>query len=274
MPREGYIALWRKSLDSSVFQHEGLWKLWCLCLMKANHKKCWLPIEGILKPIQLLPGQFITGRFSLHKEYYKRKRKNQKTPLTLWRWMQTLEKLGNLNIKTNNKYSIITIINWDSYQNHKKPNEHLNEQQMNNRRTTDEQQMNTNNNDNNEKNDNKGKFKSDSIEYRLANYLLNFILNRNPNHKKPDIQKWSKQIDLMIRIDRREPKVIKKVIEWCQADIPDKQPEGTWKGWANNILSTTKLREKFDILVLKIQEKEEPKHPQTLTKKDIDKLNE
>ena len=99
-------------------------------------------------------------------------------------------------------------------------------------------------------------YKSDSIEYRLADYLYKFILKRNPNYKKPDIQKWSKQIDLMIRLDKREPEVIKKVIEWCQSDTPDKQPEGTWKGWANNILSTAKLREKFDKLVLKMQEQD------------------
>ncbi len=151
MPQEGYIALWRKSIDSSVFQNEGLWKLWCLCLMKANHKECWVSIDGILNPIKIEAGQFITGRFSLHKEYYRNKRKNQKTPLTLWRWLQTLEKLENLNIKTNNKYSIITIINWGSYQKGNKQNEQLNEQQTNNRRTTDEQQVNTDNNVNNEK---------------------------------------------------------------------------------------------------------------------------
>ena len=99
-------------------------------------------------------------------------------------------------------------------------------------------------------------FLSDSIEYRLANYLFNYILKRNPDHKKPDIQKWAKDFDLMIRLDKRNPEVIKSVIEWCQNDTSDKQDEGSWKGWANNILSTAKLRKKFDILVLKMQEQE------------------
>lgn len=273
MPHRGYIALWRKSLDSGVFQNEGLWKLWCLCLMKANHKECWLPIEGMIEPVKLLPGQFIIGRFSLHKEFYKRKRKRQKTPLTLWRWMQTLEKLGNLNIKTNNKYSIITIVNWDSYQNNKKQDEQQNEQQVNNKRTTGEQQVNTNNNDNNVDNEKKI---SDSIEYRLANYLLNFILKRNPNHKKPNIKSWMKNIDLMIRIDKRKPDDIKAVIKWCQNDIEDKQTGNGWKGWANNILSTETLRKQFDKLVLKMQEGESRKtiNSKSLTLKEIDKLNE
>lgn len=103
-------------------------------------------------------------------------------------------------------------------------------------------------------------FVPDSIEYRLSDYLLNFILKRNPNHKKPDIQKWSVVIEKMIRIDKRNPDDIKNVIEWCQNDTPDKQKDGTWKGWANNILSTKTLRDKFDKLFLKMKEDvEKPK---------------
>ncbi|MCK4328766.1 hypothetical protein KAX02_02880 [candidate division WOR-3 bacterium] len=85
---------------------------------------------------------------------------------------------------------------------------------------------------------------SDSIEYRLANYLLKFILNRNPKHKKPNIQSWAKHIDLMLRIDNHQVEDIRAVIKWCQID----------SFWQNNILSTKKLREKFDQLYLKMQE--------------------
>ena len=84
----------------------------------------------------------------------------------------------------------------------------------------------------------------DSIEYRLANYLLKFILKRNPNHKKPNIQSWTKHIDLMLRIDNRNIEDVRAVIKWCQVD----------SFWQNNILSTKKLREKFDQLYLKMQE--------------------
>lgn len=87
-------------------------------------------------------------------------------------------------------------------------------------------------------------FLSDSIEYRLSNYLLKFILKRNPNHKKPNLQAWAIQIDFMLRIDNRAVEDIKKVIQWCQTD----------SFWQNNILSTKKLREKFDQLFLKIEE--------------------
>ena len=148
---QGYIKLYRKSIDSQVFQNPHLWKLWTLCLMKANHKEAWVSVDHIIEPIKILPGQFITGRYSLHKEYYPKATKKQKSALTVWRWLLFLEKVGNLSIKTNNKYSIVTIINWETYQGDKKQNEQVNEQQMNNKRTTDEQQMNTNKNVKNDK---------------------------------------------------------------------------------------------------------------------------
>lgn len=46
----------------------------------------------------------------------------------------------------------------------------------------------------------------------------------------------------MIRIDGRTPDEIRAVIEWTQQDT----------FWMNNILSTGKLREKFDQLMLKM----------------------
>jgi hypothetical protein len=85
-------------------------------------------------------------------------------------------------------------------------------------------------------------FLSDSIEIRLSELLFEKILSRNPNHKRPNLQTWAKDIDRMIRIDHRTPEDIRAVIDWCQSD----------PFWQNNILSTAKLREKFDQLCLKM----------------------
>ena len=132
----GYVKLWRKSKNSTVFAHDGLWKLWCLCLMKANHKEAEVTIPGLLEPIKIKPGQFVTGRDSLHFEYHqgdlkkKYSRKAAPTAITLYRWLLSLQKVQMLHIKSHSKYSIITIINWSQYQE--------NEQQVNNKRTTDE----------------------------------------------------------------------------------------------------------------------------------------
>jgi len=105
----GYVKLWRKTLDSAVFTDPVLFKLWCLCLLLANHKENFVTIEGASAPVQIKAGQFLTGRFELHGAYYPRKKKNNKSPLTIWRKLKTLENMGNLNIKSYNKYSIITI---------------------------------------------------------------------------------------------------------------------------------------------------------------------
>lgn len=122
----GYVKLWRKSKNSAVFAHEGLWKLFCLCLINANHKGGEVILDGVLKPIKVKSGQFITGRYSLHKDYHQAhlkknySRKAAPTAYTLIRWLQTLQYMQILSIKTCNKYSIITILNWNLYQ----PNEH------------------------------------------------------------------------------------------------------------------------------------------------------
>lgn len=129
----GWIKLYRKSKDSSVFRHPGLWKLWCLCLLKANHKEQHVSLDGLVEPVLVQPGQFITGRYQLHGDYHgwsKGHKKKKPAPSTVWRWLQTLEKMQNLRIRSFNKYSIITITNWSEYQ--------QNEQQMNIRRTSDE----------------------------------------------------------------------------------------------------------------------------------------
>lgn len=75
----------------------------------------------------------------------------------------------------------------------------------------------------------------------LSQLLFDLILKRRPNFKKPNLTTWAKSIDLMIRVDKRNPDEIEKVIKWCQAD----------EFWQNNILSTAKLRKQFDQLALK-----------------------
>ncbi len=78
--------------------------------------------------------------------------------------------------------------------------------------------------------------------YKLAKYLSTKVLENFPKIKKPDLQKWSHHIDLMIRIDKRDPNDIGCVIEWCQKD----------NFWKSNILSTESLRKGFDKIQAKM----------------------
>jgi len=89
------------------------------------------------------------------------------------------------------------------------------------------------------------KFSDDSIEIFTAKYLYGKILQNDPGFKKPDFQKWAVHIEKLIRIDKRDPETIGTVIDWCQSD----------QFWKGNILSTSKLRDKFPQLYAKM-----PKH--------------
>ncbi|WP_415319869.1 helix-turn-helix domain-containing protein [Clostridium perfringens] len=89
----------------------------------------------------------------------------------------------------------------------------------------------------------KDKYSEDSKEYKLSILLRDLILRRDENSrcKNADMQKWSKEIDLLHRKDNRSYEDIEKIIRWCQQDV----------FWKANILSTHKLREKFDSLYQK-----------------------
>ena len=87
-----------------------------------------------------------------------------------------------------------------------------------------------------------------SEDFLLASLLLQEIRKRKPDLRKPNLQAWAVHISKMIRIDHRKPERIEAVIRWCQADSGN--GDGKWRGWRDNILSTAKLREKFDKLEL------------------------
>lgn len=178
----GYVKIYRKITESVVFQDDLLFRLWVFCLLKASHKKTSFMMNGVSLPIEIEAGQFVTGRESLWSEFYFRKKQkaNGVSQITLWRKLKILEKLQNLNIKTTNKYSIITITNWNEYQ--------CNEQQMNNNRTTDEQQLITYNNDKEQTK------KKHTISKNSENILFNLFWAAYPRKvsKADAVKAWNK----------------------------------------------------------------------------------
>lgn len=78
---------------------------------------------------------------------------------------------------------------------------------------------------------------------RLAALLKSEILRNKPDYRITALQlrKWELTADRMLRIDRRPPELIAKLIRWVQHD----------EFWMANVLSMDTLREKFDQLELK-----------------------
>lgn len=97
----------------------------------------------------------------------------------------------------------------------------------------------------------RGKFESDSVEYRTAvDFYEQFLKEWTPSAKPPDenrLQSWAKVVDAMIRIDSRTEEQIEEI---CQAIHLEKVgPERNGKKpfeWKRNILSMGTLREKWN----------------------------
>lgn len=242
---QGYIKIYRKLMDSPIWSDPYYLKLWMYCLMKATHKEREVILGNQVVPLE--PGQFITGRTSLSEDLNKGMKPKQKlNESTWWRYLNNLEKLEMLHIKKTNKYSIVSIVKWSDYQE--------TEQQMNNRRTSDEQQMNTNKNVKNVKNNKEyiysRKLVYDDTHFSLAEFFYQQILKNNPQHKKPNLEKWANEIRLMMERDGRTAEQIKYLMQWVQQDEFEMV----------NVLSPSKLRKRFDQLVLKVKQ-EKNKQP-------------
>ena len=147
----GWIKLHRKLLDSPIFQNEKLFKVFAYCLMKASHKEHTQLVGR--RVVHLQKGQFVFGR----------KRASEELRLkesTVRDYVKLLEKLGTIDIKSDNKFSVITVVNWAIYQNDEEISDSKNDKksttnqhQMDNKSTSNQQQINTNKNVKNEKND-------------------------------------------------------------------------------------------------------------------------
>ncbi len=140
----GYVKLHRKAIDSAVFQCPNLWHLWTYLIMRANHKPAWVKIERVAEPVRLERGQLITGRFALQKALYPKGSKRAPHPSTIWKWLGALEHLGNLRTSTHSRYTLVTIVNYGTYNDADTDDAHLDAQQTRSRRAADAQQTRTN----------------------------------------------------------------------------------------------------------------------------------
>jgi hypothetical protein len=119
-------------------------------------------------------------------------------------------------------------------------NEVTSDQQKTSTRPTGDQQATTNKKEKKQKNEKK--YPPHSDEWRLAELLLNLIVESKQDFKRPELQPWAGDIGRMIRIDGRTPERIEAVIRWCRKD----------PFWSANILSAGKLRKHFDRLELQM----------------------
>ena len=103
----GWIKLHRIAMDGPIWQNKNLWRVFSWCMMKASHKK-HVQMVGLTK-VELDPGQFIFGRDAASRE-------TGLPPSTVWTSMQWLKSNNTIDIKSDNKKSVVTLVNWALYQ--------------------------------------------------------------------------------------------------------------------------------------------------------------
>jgi len=116
----GFIKIHRRLLDWQWYQSTNHVRLFVHILLTANYK------ETAWRKEKIMPGQLLTGLNQL----------SANTSLSIQSVRTVLKDLISTNeitIKTTNKYRIITVINWNLYQD---TNKQANNQLTNNQQTT------------------------------------------------------------------------------------------------------------------------------------------
>jgi len=121
----GWVKLHRKLLENPLIKEPRLLQVLVYLLLKASHQETkiiWNEEELILKP-----GQVITGREKANKDLkLKSKMFDRK--------LKILENIGIVTRQVTNRFSIITIVNWEEYQSRQEEMT----SKMTNRRPTDD----------------------------------------------------------------------------------------------------------------------------------------
>ena len=179
---EGWIKLHRKFVEWEWFNVDEMVKLFIYLLLTANHETTkWRGIE-------IKRGQLLTGRKSLHD-------KTKISEQTLRTCLSRLEKTGEINLQSTNRFTIITISNYDSYQSNQPTTNQLTNQQLTSDQPTTNQQLTTNKNDKKEKNEkniiNKDEILVNSLEIKngyseVFLRWLKYKRSRNESYKNKD----------------------------------------------------------------------------------------
>lgn len=245
---QGFISLHRKLMENPIWGDPNYLKLWIYCLFKASHKEHEQLVGNQI--VTLGRGQFVTGRKALFEDMNRGVKPDQQLSEKTWsRYLKNLEKWQMLTIKVTNKFSVVTIDNYEVYQDVFNKVDHQSDQQLTNSCPANDQQLTTNNNVNNanKKERHKQVYDETSIYYQLAVFFYERILENDADFKQPNLQKWANDIRLMMEIDKRTEEQIRYLIRWVQQDDFEMV----------NVLSPAKLRKRYDQLVLKVKREKE-----------------
>ena len=178
---QGWIKLHRKILENPIAGRANYLALWIILLLKANHKEKKMIWNNSF--IVIKEGQFITGRNELSKQ-------SGIPATTVERILDYLENGHQIEQQKNNKYRLITIVNWKEHQTIDK--------KVDIKRTSNGHLVDTNKNEKNANNEKKEIVASDT-PFSLKEEIKK--LEDNPRrdlnivalyfeHRQPDLQTY------------------------------------------------------------------------------------
>lgn len=235
----GYILIARKLLESGIMSKPPLYlKLWAWMIGKAN----WKDRDKLKR------GQFVTTIAEMQEamSYYAGYRKITPTKDEIRSAYGAFTEASMVTTTKTTRGMVVTVLNYETYQNPESYGPHTGPHDGDTPEPTATPH--------DTKEGLKKNLKPSSTEaLRLSALLADLILQSNPGNrslkeekKLVTVEKWAVDIDRIIRLDKRAPEEVERVIRWCQA-------HSFWKG---NIMSGDKLRAQFDRLTVQMQQGE------------------
>ncbi len=223
----GYVKLHRSFLHHDMFRDPASCQFFVYCITSAAYKdRKFLYNKQV---VSLKKGQFIYGR-----------KKAAEMLGTTERKVRTLrdmfEKLDFLTIQTTNRYTIITVNNWDTYQGASTENDQPVDQQTTNRRPTDDHIQ-----EGKERKERKESKNSIPAEISAFVDLFQGHITKHHGKKAPNITASKtcsdrETVDKIVRLDGFDLETIKVVMRWALKD----------DFWSDQVLSLGALRRKKD----------------------------
>jgi len=133
MENQGWIKLHRKLKDTSFKRNPLVVALFVHLLLSVNQEKRKFYRNG--QEIEVLPGQLLTGRNELSKQTGI-SHQSIRTCLTV------LKSTSTITIQSTNRFSLISILNWQEYQSHQPAEQPANQQTTNQQLTTNKNTKN------------------------------------------------------------------------------------------------------------------------------------
>lgn len=256
MTEGGFIKIDRAMLEWEWYKKANTKDLFLHMLLKANWK------DGKFQGIDIPRGSFVSSYPKLSDDL----------GLTVNEVRTALKHLlstGEITVKTYPKFSVFTVKNYCSYQDiNSQITDNLtgNSQSINSQSTVKAQSINSQlttieegkkerrEEGKKERRNNKKESESfhvDSFEMLCVDKLIHSVVEQFQGAKVPETiaakSKWCECIEKMKRIDNRTEAEIQEVLDFAISD----------QFWRSNIRSASKLRDKFDTLMIQARKRKE-----------------